>query len=64
MLHLTPDTARALLAREALYTDGPEGREPWAACAAVECGVEMPVAALRDGFCPGCDRQDDCDGAL
>lgn len=76
MLHLTPDTARALREREALYTDGPEGPEPWATCQ--DCAARVPEAALVDGLCPDCTGDTwcgvchadpcacdaDCDGAL
>lgn len=58
MLYLTPDTARALREREALYTDGPEGRERGRAfddCDHDECG------ACNAAPC-ACDA--DCDGAL
>jgi len=54
----TPDTLRALAAREALYTDGPEGRERGQAfdeCDRDACGV-------CDAAPCACD--DECDGAL
>lgn len=65
---MSPDTARALAAREAAFADGPEGREGWRAC--VDCGAAMPREALVHGICPRCEAGvepwygDDCDGAL